>query len=49
MGYMLLDPAQNIIITGDKYDLKLDDVEIFLQEYQQKISTSNQEEDIPEG
>jgi hypothetical protein len=31
-GYMILDPYQNVVVAGERFNLTLDDVENFLKE-----------------
>jgi len=34
-GYRIIDPWRNCIVAGEKFDLDLDDVQEFLNEYAQ--------------
>jgi hypothetical protein len=36
LGYTIEDDGSNTTITSEKYDLTLDDVEIFLKDYEKK-------------
>lgn len=38
--YVIMDPYQNTIVNGQRFDLDLDDVEIFLKEYETKLKSS---------
>ena len=38
-GYMIIDIESNIILCGEKFDLSLDNVGDWLEEYEQKISS----------
>jgi hypothetical protein len=38
--YMIMDPSKNKIVCGQRYDLDLDDVEKFLEEYEVKLKSS---------
>lgn len=37
LGYLLLDPYKNFVLVGGNYDLNLDDVEEFLDYYEEKL------------
>jgi len=37
--YMLVDPYLNAIVWGEKYDLSLDDVEGYLDEAEQRLTS----------
>jgi hypothetical protein len=37
--YMVLDPDRNLILDGGRFDLELDDVEAFLDQYEANLRT----------
>jgi len=38
--YMIANPSQNMVVCGERYELDLDDVEKFLEEYEEKLKSS---------
>lgn len=36
-GYRIVDPFTNTVLAGEKFDLTMDDVEEFLQEYEARL------------
>ena len=44
LGYMLIDPSTNAVIDGGKYDLDLDEVEKFLDDYEKRLIEESKKE-----
>jgi hypothetical protein len=38
--YMIVCPPQYMVVYGERYDLDLDEVEKFLDEYEEKLKSS---------
>jgi len=38
-GYMILELYRNLILAGERFNLSLDEVDEFLEEYERKISS----------
>jgi hypothetical protein len=40
-GYQIIEPYQNIIMWGERWELTLDDVERIFEEYEKKLSSGS--------
>lgn len=40
-GYMIVDPIKNFVAFGSRFELNLEDVEIFLNNYENNIKESS--------
>jgi hypothetical protein len=41
LGYMILDIQYNAVIAGDKFDLTFDEVEEWLNDYEEKLKSQS--------